>query len=216
MKKSNESHLSVFCADIGSVKRGNFGWAGILHAGHKEIPLSGSDMTELAETVATALLQGEKVALGFECPLFVPLCNRPEDLTKVRSGETSPNWIGGVGSTVLATGLPQVSWILRQIKQRLGQSCIAYLSWEEFNTTPAGLFLWEAFVSGKAKGNNHIDDARRAVDAFRIGLPDPRLSDVFSDESVISLIGMALLRTGWSRDVQLLSQRCLVVKPVVA
>lgn len=60
------NRLLVACADVGSVARGNFGWA----------DCDGSSETrpsELAEKVSAALSDKRPVALGFECPLFVPL-----------------------------------------------------------------------------------------------------------------------------------------------
>jgi hypothetical protein len=59
------------------------------------------------------------VALGFECPLFVPLNLQPEALTTARSGEGSRPWSAGAGCGALATGLVQVAWILRKIRQEL-------------------------------------------------------------------------------------------------
>src|SRR5262245_42810852 len=123
---------SVSCADIGLVKQKNFGWAGSIRAKRTNTTVSGTDMGELAKTVSSILNDGAKVALGFECPLFVPLRECPADLTKARTGETSPNWIGGVGSTVLATGLPQVTWILREIRRHLRIPVSAYLDWKAF------------------------------------------------------------------------------------
>jgi hypothetical protein len=49
-------------------------------------------------------------------------------------------------------------------------------AWLDFGVEYRGLFLWEAFVTGKAKSKGHVDDARAAVDAFVDALPDPRSS----------------------------------------
>ena len=63
--------LRVFCADIGSVSAGKFGWAVADTEGHARE--SGSDIRELARSVASHLNSGAPASLGFECPLFVPL-----------------------------------------------------------------------------------------------------------------------------------------------
>ena len=86
------------------------------------------------------------------------------------------------------------------------------------NFAAAGdLFVWEAFVSGGAKprvkGNPHAADAMVAVDAFVDALPDPRVANAIAEPDVISLVGMSLLRTGWTHDVKSLEAPCLVIKP---
>ena len=137
--------MDVFCADIGSVSGGNFGWSGRLASG---AVVDGEDIRALAETVAKQLNRGHGVALGFEAPMFVPYRSAPADLTKRRIGETNPNWIGGPGSSVLATGLAQVPWALRDIRSKLTAQVLPTFSWDEFASGKAKFFLWEAFVSG--------------------------------------------------------------------
>lgn len=44
-------------------------------------------MPDLALAVASDLREGKAVAMGFECPLFVPLADLPVDLTRARPGE---------------------------------------------------------------------------------------------------------------------------------
>ena len=155
---------------------------------------------------------GGGVALGFEAPMFVPLRTDPLELTKRRVGETNPNWIGGPGSAVLATGLAQVPWILRDVKSRLSVVGRATLVWTEFASGEANLFLWEAFVSGHAKGDSHIRDAQIAVGKFQESLPDPSTFNAITEATVTSLIGAAMLRTAWSSDLSLLGQHCVVIK----
>ena len=76
--------LAVYCADVGSIKRGHSGWAGMLEDGSR--PCRGTDIEEFAERVRRDLEAGAKVALGFECPLFVPLRAEPRALLKARAG----------------------------------------------------------------------------------------------------------------------------------
>jgi hypothetical protein len=122
---------------------------------------------------------------------------------------------GAPGQVVahFTTGLVQVAWVLQQILADLNQPQRAFLSWRDFERAGSGLFVWEAFVSGKSKGVGHVDDARVAIKAFIAALPDPTRSNaVRSTTPVYSLAGAALLRTGWSSDIAFLSQSCLVIK----
>jgi hypothetical protein len=201
--------MDIFCADIGSVRSNNFGWFGRHEEGTTE---EGSDIAALGTAVANRLDSGRNVCLGFEAPLFVPLRSEPLEMTRCRAGETSPNWIGGPGAAVLATALAQVPWILRDIRSKTRATPSATMNWEEFQSRSATLFLWEAFVSGPAKGANHIRDAEVAVNAFREALPDPVLANAITEETVTSMLAVAMLRTGWSVDISLLRQRCLVIR----
>ena len=64
--------LVLHCADIGSVKKGNFGWARLSEDAGATCS-TGRDIGQFVERVADDLNAGAHVALGFECPLFVPL-----------------------------------------------------------------------------------------------------------------------------------------------
>jgi hypothetical protein len=75
-----------------------------------------------------------------------------------------------------------------------------------------GLFLWEAFVTAEAKAATHVDDATVAVAAFGDCLPDPRAMSTVSAERPLSLLGAALLWSGWSSNAKLLRTPCLVIK----
>lgn len=201
--------LWIFCADIGSVKAGRFGWFG---AGPDARQMSGSSIEDLASAVAEKITCGAKVALGFECPLYVPLRDDPMLLTKARTGEGNRSWSAGAGCGALATGVVEVTWLLEQIRTKTPMSAAAFLNWSAFEVSDGGLFLWEAFVSGKAKGSGHAHDAEIAVQTFQAALPNPELANAISEQSVISLIGASMLRAGWSTNTQLLSEPCLVIK----
>jgi hypothetical protein len=199
-------NVAVICADIGSVVQGHFGWCG--DAGSE-----GNAPSSLARHVAGLLSVGRPVALGFECPLFVPLVETEMALTCARPGEGSRAWSAGAGCGALATGLVQVAWVLQQVLGHLGQRQGVFLSWAAFEQAASGLFLWEAFVSGSRKGANHVADARLGARAFVAALPNPQAANaVLCTSPVYSLAGAALLRSGWSTDINLLSQPCLVIK----
>ncbi|HPF99369.1 MAG TPA: hypothetical protein PLE77_04825 [Kiritimatiellia bacterium] len=200
--------ISVFCADIGSVKKGNFGWAGQM--GNGDVA-TGTDITDFTVRIADELRKRRKVALGFECPLFVPLPDDPMSLTKARSGEKKA-WSAGAGSGVLATGLTQTTWVLQKVRLAIDAPPQAFLDWASFANAESGLFLWEAFVTGQAKGSSHVEDAEIAVQTFHSALPNPKKANVVSETQVFSLIGAALLRAAWSDDLNLLSAPCLVIQ----
>lgn len=214
--------LVVVCADIGSVKQGNFGWWSSAGA-------SGTRPSTLVDHLHDLLATSRPVALGFECPLFVPL---PEDelmLTSARPGENSRAWSAGAGCGALATGLTEVTWCLKRLRELCDRDprtepATAFTSWPAFaliqaaQTQPA-LYLWEAFVSSTAKSKAtgkqalHVEDAEIGARAFLAALPDPDTANAIRCEGEVhSLLGAALLRAGWTEDVQALSLPCLVIR----
>ena len=207
--------IIVYCADVGSVVNGNFGWARGNPAEEDTID-SGVDIEEFAERLAIDLNSGFHVAVGFECPLFVPLRRHPNDLTKKRDNEGNRPWSAGAGSGSLAVGLVQLPWILTEVKQRLLSSVMAYLDWKPFPKRDADLLLWEAFVSGGARGVDpsaaHAEDAAAAVRRFIECINDLNKRNIITENNVYALAGAALLRTGWSTDIELLTKPCLVLK----
>lgn len=215
----NADALAICCADIGSIRNDNFGWAVV----HGDRQRGGKAIGGLVEEVVGSLAAGVKVALGFECPLWVPVPDDPLGLTAGRKVDADRAWSSWVGASVLAAGLTETVWILRQIRRGLADKGAslpsAYLDWDAFTGAETGIFLWEAFVTGAAKAaaseeDGHTADARIACGEFAARLPDPTSKSV--DEpphAVRSLIGAALLWAGWSEDLKLLRARCLVVKP---
>jgi len=198
--------LAIVCADVGSVAKGNFAWWST------EGPV-GYLPSELAAHVAALLNVSMPVALGFECPLFVPLADEEMALTSARPGEGGRPWSAGAGCGALTTGLVQVTWTLQRIRESLRCTPSAYLSWPRFAKAASGLFLWEAFVSGDAKSEEHARDAQAGAEAFRDSLPDPPAANaVTCGGPVHSLVGAALLRTGWTDDIAVLLEPCLVLR----
>jgi hypothetical protein len=195
--------LLIACADIGSVVNGNFGWADSEGS-------EGTKPSELAAKVASALADQRPVALGFECPLFVPLPDSELELGRSRRGEGSRAWSAGAGCGALATGLVQVAWTLGEVRQRCSPTVSAYLEWSSFEKAGGGLLVWEAFVSGAAKGSGHVNDAALAVRAFAAKLPTPE-TDLHA-VNPMSLAGFALIRSGWSIGIEALRQPCLAIK----
>jgi hypothetical protein len=203
------NNLAILCADIGSVAKKRFAWAELTP---KQEWVSGTDIEVFAARIADNLDRGNATALGFECPLYVPIAEEPERLTSKRSGEGNRPWCAGAGSGALATGLAEVAWLLETVQRSIRRPESAYLRWPDFTAGGRGLFLWEAFVSGTSKRESHEGDATAAVEAFHAALPDPHLSNALTVTRAFSLIGAAMLRTGWGTDLSLLAEPCLVIR----
>ena len=68
-------------------------------------------------------------------------------------------------------------------------------------------------MTGKAKTGSDKADAMAAVKAFRRALCDPVPKSAVKPEfRTRSLIGAALLWAGWSTDIRLLHEPCLVIQ----
>ena len=198
-------HPVIAAADIGSIKKPRFGWA--LLDPNRPGTSKGSSIVEFANTLLT---EGRSIALGFECPLFVPMRQDPNELTSARDGEGNQAWCAGAGAGALATGLTEVGWVLREIRAGVKGEPKLTLRWEEF-VSKGDLLLWGAFVSGKAKTNSHANDAERAVRAFNQSLPYLPSANRINEPTVMSLVGAAALWSGWSSDPSILSDSCLVI-----
>jgi hypothetical protein len=207
--------FSIYCADVGSVAT-NFGWAKVVRGG--DVVDSGTTIDELAGRVAADLDVGESIALGFECPLWVPLPTESGRLGRARPGESgvgrpSRPWSAGAGLGSLAAGLVQVPWILLEIRSRTAVDPTGTTSWAHFDEGKATVLIWESMVTGEAKGKSHVDDGRIGALAFEASLPDPRAADACPAEGPIySLAGAAFLRAGWSGDLGLISAAPLVIR----
>jgi hypothetical protein len=204
--------LVVYCIDVGSISEGNFGWARADASGASvEEHRGGSQITDVVGALAADLTAGRPVALGFECPLFVPVPHDHQRLGKARAGERNRAWSASGGVGALATGLVQAAWVLAEVGTRVGEVQVT-LDWSSFNANPQGLFLWEAFVTGAAKQATHVGDATVAVAAFLEALPNPPERNALHEERVLSLIGATALWSGITSDAKLLSSPCVVLR----
>ncbi|QFT12815.1 hypothetical protein [Vibrio sp. THAF190c] len=203
------NNLSIFCADVGSISAKKFGWAAKISA-QREL-ITGTEIEDFARQISEAIHRNEKVAIGFECPLFVPMRKEPKRVNSARNGEGNRSWSAGAGTGALATGLVEVLWVMNTISETLGYAPKAEFSWERFQANN-GIFLWEAFVTASAKGLSHADDAVIGVNAFIKSLVDFEASNAISESSVLSLVGAAALRAKWTTDIEVLSLPCHVIK----
>lgn len=205
------SFLAIYCADIGSVAKGNFGWAR-LECVESPTCIVGQDIREFASRIADDLNAKHPVALGFECPLFIPLADDPERLTSARDGEGNRAWSAGAGAASLATGLSETIWVLTQIQRKVSINLPVHFKWDTFQQSNAGLFIWEAFVTGGSKTDSHTGDAELAVNQFYRCRSDPESHNAITCPDAHSLIGAALLQSRLKDDLSLLNEPCLVIR----
>lgn len=107
--------------------------------------------------------------------------------------------------------------MLREL-QRPPRSEGVFVDCQRFSAADEGLFLWEAFVTGKAKpkrhaADGHINDAGAAVECFGGWMRNPTQENTVSAEYPLSLIGLALVWAGWNKRLGFLKEPCLVLKP---
>ncbi len=201
------SEIKVWAADIGSISNNKFGWC---RSASKSDYKLGRDIRDFAKRISDDITNNRKVALGFECPLFVPVTKNPIGLTSKRDGEGDRPWSASAGTCVLAAGLSECVWVFEQIRDISKVNINPTFDWDYFIREDANMFIWEAFVTGKAKSLSDEGDARIAANTFWDRYPNI-ISDVFA-ENPYSLVGAALLRAGLSEDLKFLSQQCIVIK----
>ena len=205
--------LVIHCADVGSIKEGKFGWARMAVDESGGICSRGREIGDFADGIANDLNDGYRVAVGFECPLFVPVPDDPAELTAGRPGEGNRSWSAVGGACSLATGLSETVWILDHARRRTRGSPRVSARWAAFRDGVPGLFVWEAFVTKSSKSDGHDRDAELAVRAFNRALPEPEEQNAIPcNGRVRSLIGAALLQTGWAKDLSWLHDPCIVVR----
>ncbi len=206
-------NIVVWAADIGSIKTERFGW---YRAEDKRYPgRGGTDINEFIEGIKDDMTKKKKVAIGFECPLFVPITDKPEDLTKAREGENNRPWSAGAGCGSLATGLTECVWIFERIRES-NVDIKPSFSWKVFLSNESNFFIWESFVTSSSKGETHPIDAKKAVETFLDILekyPDGiEKGNSVKAQNPYSLVGAGLLRAGLTTNLKLLSEPCIVIK----
>jgi hypothetical protein len=200
---TNES-LHIAVVDIG--KLANLGWA-------VEGPFIndfGTDIDSCIEVLARAMKRGP-LALGFEAPMFVPYGRKRCDLDRARNGDGDRAFSASAGASVLTKGLVIVPYILE------GLRCRARVARPTFKwrgrLLKRDLLLFEAFVTHMGKAVSHVECARLALKRFREGWGNRASFDSAVQETYsINLLGAILLRIGWSDDIKILSEPCLVVR----
>jgi len=204
-------NVIVYAIDVGG--RNHFGWA---KGSLVDEMIVGSSVDECVCSIRSDAKLGIPLAIGFECPLFLPVPEQSMELCRGREGEESRSWSAQAGATVATLGFQQMAFILRGIKHRELIPCIDPQEWrrERFE-----VLFWEAFVSGPAHSAEHAHDAATAAAAFleRLNAAPLLTSDVSvrRPAEVLSLVGCALLWAGYSQSLKLLRDSAVVIKPRV-
>lgn len=207
----------IYVVDAGSHASGKFHWVA-----SSDLQQSSNDPGALASAIVKDLRRGRRVALGYESPLFVPVATDTERLGRARPGECQVEtgnrpFTAGAGAAVLATGIQSLAWVLREIQQASPNKIPSTSTrWSDFLAKQCDLFVWEAFVSGseKAVPPSHAGDAALAIRAFMEVMSRPENPTRIPLSQAFSLAGAAILWAGLSQDVALLSEPCVVLRPL--
>ncbi len=236
--------LDCFCVDVGAIqiqnskKENRFGWycsdcLNLVNDAANGASSAFKDIEELVKRLSNTLERGRKVALGFECPLFIPVREDPRKFTRKREEDEQTAWSAGPAATVLVTGMAEISWTLDNLfKQLKGNVPAVFFSFEDFlrHEAPA-IFFWEALVSGKGKEvetscknsnedqeKTHVQDACRGVEAFLRKLDDfkkgrktPLKAGKGKSEKCLNMLGACLLWAGYAVDRKVLGKRPVVI-----
>jgi len=202
--------IAVGAIDVGSPASGKLGWAILTPDAATQ---TGRDLDEFI-TAMIATCAHWPAAIGFEAPMFVPVRARAVQVLTARRGEGSRPWSAGAGAAVTAAGLGVVTYTLAALRKGMTAS-VATTRYADHPAKPGEVMFFEAFVSQADKGADHADDALIAARAMAAQFDgSAALASCLDEPEVFSLLGAAMLRTGWSTDLSELSRPCLVVRPL--
>ncbi|MGE5290659.1 MAG: hypothetical protein ACM3ML_26405 [Micromonosporaceae bacterium] len=214
--------IRVVAVDVGSVgPPSKFAWAGF-DAPTREVLLSGDDPQTAVSALVAGLAWGGQAALLLESPLSVPVPSGQEDawrwLGRARDGEGNRPWSAGAGAGVLATGLAQGAWMMRQLAEAV-PGLTATTQPDLWRSGAAQLLLAEAFVSASGKpvplpASQDAADAAAAGGALveLLDAPGPLASMVrCSPHGSFNLLTAMALWAGLSIDPGELQQDVLVI-----
>jgi hypothetical protein len=196
--------IIVYAADAGSITQGNFGWARVSTIGALD---EETCVMRLRDSLVADLSAGHAVALGFECPLFLPVPRHSSELGKARPGEGKHSF----SACAAIAGWVELAWVLRELKQVL-PLLRGTLSWYDITENTADVLLWEAFISGTDKRGTHSADAAAAAKAMSEHLSAGEPASSIRADLPLSVAGALLLWAGLSSDLNLLHRSVPVVR----
>lgn len=152
--------MKVVAVDVGSVSKKRFAWWASDMGEY-----DARDLSALNTYLRQSLDEGQRLALGLECPLVLPVPHDHSKLGARRAAEGTRAWSAGAGASAMGTGLVQLAWILAELGDVRVTTQVD--RWDQ----DVPLLIWEAFVSGEFKSNDdgtdrHVADARAAVWGF--------------------------------------------------
>lgn len=205
---------AIYTCDIGGIRSGNFGWARCVPE-EKANLIGSTDISRLIDCLQKDMENLMSIALGFECPLFIPVPISENDLCRGRQGEGSRSLFAQAGATVTTLGVHQAAWILRKIHP-YGTNHFEFTT--DLSKWPPSddhqvLFCWEAFVSGIAHSRSHTRDAATATMFFLHNEMHLGVVNAVTTELPFSLIQAVALWAGWSTNMAELHGSTLVIKP---
>ena len=205
--------VSIFCADVGSVERGNFGWYGLV-SGEREC--SGKDLQSFRECILSITGRSRKIAIGFEFPTFVYITKQQNILLKERPEDIGKPWSAGAGPFALAAGIAEVCWLFRELRDALVDYRMLF-SLDDFRVHEGqAILFWEAHVTTQGsgcndeKGDAHVADARKAVRRFTEIYRTANIPRR-SHNTIFNLLGACLWWAGLTDDPAVTSTKTLVV-----
>jgi hypothetical protein len=211
--KHQKKNYHICVIDIGSPKLGNIGWC--LLDTQLEKKYTGSDLDELFPLLLP-IIKSQGLILGLEAPLFVPIRQDILLATKGRRGEKRRFWSAGAGAQVLAMNLPIMVYIFSKIHFYSGQIRCC-LNEKTFSFAPDEIMIFEAFVSGSDKGENHINDAEimatSCLNHAKSGRLPSSILEIEEDTSYFNLAAAALIRCNLSDSIPNLEEYCPIYKP---
>lgn len=174
--------------------------------------MTGTDIVQFVNGIANDISEGKRIALGFECPLFVPITDNPVGLTRARNGEGDRPWSAGAGCVALAVGLTETVWVFEQLRKSNRKEIVPTFSWDNFISGDGNLFIWEAFVTKEARALSNHGDAEVAAKTFWDKYPYITDANSVKADNPFSLVGAALLRAGITTDLNFLLTPVVVIR----
>jgi hypothetical protein len=211
--------MIAYCADVGSVRRGAFGWARARREEAGTLVKGGSSVDALVSLIEGDLRKGLPLSLGIEAPLFIPVPVGERDLSWGRDGERDRSCFAPPGGYVTTLGLHELAYILSRLKARVPhlRATLDWTTWNSGAYADGTILVWEALVTkdGHTKTGDHAQDAASAAVRFINDLEAGLTTAVTvkAPREVFSLAGAALLWAGLAAGLDELRKPTLVVRP---
>jgi hypothetical protein len=190
--------MLVIAVETGSLLGGPIRWAGRRHDDDRPDASSGASSAELFDAVYHALHDGEQVALGFDCPLTLPV-SPDQGATAARADTDALVKLAEPAAT--RSGIAELGQVLGQLG-----------TWRPWTTVSTSLSRWKANTSilvweaVPADGTDEVA-ASAAADSFFRQLPTATGSEPdVGGRPVVNLAAAVAYRAGLLADASELSR----------